>query len=130
MTIHTDLEQAFQEADVIVLLDEWWSDVHCDTENENEEEKKKRKVKGISDRYREYGQLIDTKANKEVKVIVSGDSFINLRCSLLLDNARSIDSRQFVTTTTQLENEARAIIAKKLQVRTSGRYCKSPHSIW
>ncbi|XP_038574952.1 putative malate dehydrogenase 1B isoform X2 [Micropterus salmoides] len=119
VTIHTDLEQAFQEADVIVLLDEWWSDVHCDTENENEEEKKKRKVKGISDRYREYGQLIDTKANKEVKVIVSGDSFINLRCSLLLDNARSIDSRQFVTTTTQLENEARAIIAKKLQVRTS-----------
>ncbi|XP_044043983.1 putative malate dehydrogenase 1B isoform X2 [Siniperca chuatsi] len=118
VTIHTDLEQAFQEADVILLLDEWWSD-DSDTENENEEEKKKKKVKGISDRYREYGQLIDTRANKEVKVIVSGDSFVNLRCSLLLDKARSIDSHQFVTMATQLENEARAIIAKKLKVRSS-----------
>ncbi|XP_073318727.1 putative malate dehydrogenase 1B [Pagrus major] len=116
VTIHTDLGQAFQEADVILLLDECWSD---GTKNENEEEKKKKTVKGISDRYREYGRLIDTRANKEVKVIVSGDSFVNLRCSLLLDSARSIDSHQFVTMATQLENEARAIIAKKLKVKTS-----------
>ncbi|XP_070786927.1 putative malate dehydrogenase 1B [Enoplosus armatus] len=115
VTIHTDLEQAFQEADVILLLDEWWSG---DSETEDEEEKKK-KVKGISDRYREYGQLIDTRANKEVKVIVSGDSFVNLRCSLLLDNAHSVDNHQFVSMATQLENEARAVIAKKLKVRTS-----------
>ncbi|XP_068446421.1 putative malate dehydrogenase 1B isoform X2 [Clinocottus analis] len=74
VTIHTDLKQAFQEADIILLLDEWWSD-ECDEE--------KRKVKGISDRYREYGQLMDTRANKEV------------------------------------ENEAKAILAKKLRVRPS-----------
>lgn len=117
MTIHTDLEQAFREADVIVLLDEGWSE---DSDRGNEEEVKKKTVKGISDRYREYGQLIDTMANKDVKVIVSGDSFVNLRCSLLLDNVHSIDSHQFVTVATQLENEAKAIVAKKLKVRTSG----------
>ncbi|XP_051284206.1 putative malate dehydrogenase 1B [Dicentrarchus labrax] len=117
VTIQTDLGQAFQGADVILLLDECWSD-DSDTENEDEEKKKKR-VKGISDRYREYGQLIDSRANKEVKVIVSGDSCANLRCSLLLDNARSIDSHQFITMATQLENEARAVIAKKLKVKTS-----------
>ncbi|XP_078099583.1 putative malate dehydrogenase 1B [Sander vitreus] len=116
VTIHTDLEQAFREADVILLLDEGWSE---DSDRENEEEVKKKTVKGISDRYREYGQLIDTMANKDVKVIVSGDSFVNLRCSLLLDNAHSIDSHQFVTVATQLENEAKAIVAKKLKVRTS-----------
>ncbi|KAM9334300.1 putative malate dehydrogenase 1B [Symphorus nematophorus] len=116
VTIHTDLEQAFQEAAVILLLDECWSD---DTESEDEEEQKKKKVKEMSDRYREYGQLIDTRANKEVKVIVSADSFVNLRCSILLDNARSIDSCQFVAMATQLENEARAIIARKLKVKTS-----------
>lgn len=120
MAIHTDLEQAFQEADIILLLDEWWSD---DTENDDEEEKK-RQVKEISDRYAEYGRLIDTRAKKEVKVIVSGSSFVNLRCSLLLSNASSIDSRHFVTMATQLENEARAIMAKKLKVRTSGSCCK------
>ncbi|KAM8904094.1 putative malate dehydrogenase 1B isoform 2-T2 [Spinachia spinachia] len=112
VTIHTDLDQAFQEADVILLLDEWWSD-------DSDEEQRKKKVKGMSDRYIEYGQLIDRRANKEVKVIVSADSFANLRCSLLLDNARSVDSHQFVTMATQLENEAKAIIAKKLKVRIS-----------
>ncbi|KAF3857218.1 hypothetical protein F7725_009077 [Dissostichus mawsoni] len=114
VTIHTDLEQAFKEADVILLQDECWSD-----DSDTEDEEMKKKVKRISDRYREYGQLIDTRANREVKVIVSGDSFVNLRCSLLLDNVNLIDSNQFVTVATQLENEARAIIARKLKVRTS-----------
>uniref|UniRef100_A0A665TFS0 Malate dehydrogenase 1B, NAD (soluble) n=1 Tax=Echeneis naucrates TaxID=173247 RepID=A0A665TFS0_ECHNA len=115
--IYTDLEQAFHEADVILLLDESLSDGN-NTENESKEEKKK-KIKNISDRYREYGQLIDSRANKEVKVIVSGDSFVNLRCSLLVDYIHSIDRNQFVTMATQLENEAKAIIAKKLRVKPS-----------
>uniref|UniRef100_A0A3Q3GT77 Malate dehydrogenase 1B, NAD (soluble) n=1 Tax=Labrus bergylta TaxID=56723 RepID=A0A3Q3GT77_9LABR len=82
--------------------------------HQNEE---KKNFTTISGRYREYGQLIDTRANKKVKVIVSGDSFVNLRCSLLLDNAHSVDSGRFVAMATQLENEARAAIAKKLKVR-------------
>lgn len=117
MTIHTDLEEAFHKADVIILLDEMWCD---DSDTEDEEEKKKKNVQAISERYRKYGPLIDTRANKEVKVIVSGDSLANLRCSLLLDNIHSIESRQFVTVATQLQNEARAIVAKTLKVRSSG----------
>lgn len=119
VTVHTDLEEAFREADVIVLLDEWESD-----DRDEEEEKDGRTAQEVSDRYREYGKLIDTRAKKEVKVIVSGDSFVNLRCSLLVDNAQSIDSSQFVTMATQLENEARTIIAKKLGVKASGSLCK------
>ena len=84
----------------------------------------------MSDRYREYGQLIDARASKEVKVIVSGDSFAHLRCSLLLDNARRIDSHQFVTMATQLENEARAVLAKKLKVKTSGSFYELSSSLW
>ncbi|XP_026157666.1 putative malate dehydrogenase 1B isoform X2 [Mastacembelus armatus] len=118
VTIHTDLKQAFQEADVIILLDDWWRD-GSDSERRNRNEAEKKKVKDISERYREYGQLIDARANKEVKVIVSGDAFVNLKCSILVDNARSIDFHHFVTMATQLENEARAIIAKKLKVRAS-----------
>ncbi|KAM6958561.1 putative malate dehydrogenase 1B [Tautogolabrus adspersus] len=114
VTTHTDLKEAFKAADVILLLEEWW----CNDGDEENEEKRNILTK-ISDRYPEYGQLIDARANKKVKVIVSGDSFVNLRCSLLLDNARSIDSGRFVTMATQLENEARAMIAKKLKVRTA-----------
>lgn len=88
-------------------------------------------MKGVSARYREYGHLIDTRASKEVKVIVSGDSFVNLRCSLLLDDTHSIASHRYVAVATQLENEARAVVARKLKVRTSGSCGKlSPIHFW
>ena len=115
VTIHTDLDQAFQDADVILLLDDFKTD-----EKNNSDKEKKERVREISERYRDYGHLIDTRANKQVKAIVSGDSFVNLRCALLADTARSIDSHQFVAPATQLENQARAIIAKKMKVRSSG----------
>ncbi|KAM9836063.1 putative malate dehydrogenase 1B [Aulostomus maculatus] len=107
MTLHTDLKQAFREADVILLLDECWSDGN----RINNEETKTL--------YTEYARLIDLRANREVKVIVSGGSFVNLRCSLLLNNACSVDSHRFVAVATQLENQARAVLAKKLKVITS-----------
>lgn len=118
VTIHTNLEQAFQKADVIILLDEPW----CDDITTKDDRELKRKVDAISERYREYGRLIDTQTKEEVKVIVSGESFVNLRCSLLLDNTHSIHSHQIVALATQLENEARAIVAKKLNVRPAGSY--------
>lgn len=110
VTLHTDLERAFQEADVVLLLD--------DFSLRTEEEEKT--AKEMSGRYGKYGQLIDERASKRVKVIVSGESS-NLRCSLLAGNARSINSSRFVVATaTQLEDEARAIIAKEMEVRPSG----------
>lgn len=119
MTVHADTEQAFQRADIVILLDEWRSD-YSNPEDEEEEEKKKI-VKRISDRYREYGRLIDEGASKEVRVIVATDLYVNLGCSLLLESAPSIGSGQVVAVATQLENEARATIARKLDVKTSGR---------
>ncbi|XP_034533869.1 putative malate dehydrogenase 1B isoform X2 [Notolabrus celidotus] len=110
VTTHTDLEEAFKEADVILLLNE---------PEEGEVESKEENKFKVLERYREYGRLIDTRANKDVKVIVSGDSFINLRCSLLLENAHSIDSSSFLSIATRLENEARAVVAQKLKVRTA-----------
>ncbi|XP_005450127.1 putative malate dehydrogenase 1B isoform X3 [Oreochromis niloticus] len=114
VTTDTDLERAFRKADVILLLD----DGGHDGENEGEEVKKK-KVNVISERYKEYGQLIDATAKETVKVIVSGDSFLNLRCSLLVDSARSIDSHQFMAAAAQLENEAKAVLGKKMRMRPS-----------
>lgn len=112
VTVHTDLDQAFLEADVILLLDEW----HCDGSDTEEE-----KINKVSERYREYGQLIDARANKEANVIVTGSSFVNLRCTLLVEHAHVIDSHKFVAVATELENEAKAVLANKLKVRASGR---------
>uniref|UniRef100_A0A672YV85 Malate dehydrogenase 1B, NAD (soluble) n=1 Tax=Sphaeramia orbicularis TaxID=375764 RepID=A0A672YV85_9TELE len=87
-------------------------------DGENEEEKKNM-IKSITECYKEYGRLINERAKKVVKVMVSGDSFVNLKCSLLLENASSINCCCFVAAATQLENEARVVIAKKLNVTTS-----------
>lgn len=119
MTVHTDPQQAFREADVIVLLDDTNGGRRGEGEEEEEE---KQEVKSVCNRYREFSRLIDAKANKQVKVIVSGDFHVNLRCSLLLEGAHSIDSHQFVAVATQLENEARSVVAEKLGVRPTGIY--------
>ncbi|XP_076021556.1 putative malate dehydrogenase 1B [Genypterus blacodes] len=119
VTVHTRLEEAFLHAHVILLLDERWTN-GCDGEEEEGEEKKRMKrMKRMAAQYREYAQLIDARADREVKVIVAGDLFVNLRCSLLLENAPSICSSRFVAMATQLEYEAMAIIAEELLVRTS-----------
>ncbi|XP_019733933.1 putative malate dehydrogenase 1B isoform X2 [Hippocampus comes] len=113
VTIHTDLKDAFQKAEIILLLDDHWSGVNDDTDVQQQQT-----IKALAALYTEYGRLIEARANGDVKVIVSGGSLVNLRCSLLL-KACSLDSRRFVAVATQLENEARAAIANKLRVRTS-----------
>ncbi|XP_037135356.1 putative malate dehydrogenase 1B [Syngnathus acus] len=113
VTIHTDLEEAFRKAEIILLLDDCLSE-----DNDAEDVQQGEKIKAVADLYTEYGRLIETRAKRDVKVIVSGRALLNLRCSFLL-KACSIDSRRFVAVATQLENEARAAIAKKLKVRTS-----------
>lgn len=118
--VHTEVQQAFQKADIVILLDDATSDCSVLEEENDEDDVEKRKVRSISVRYREYGRMIDKDASKEVKVIVAPDSHANLGCSLMLENAPSVNSSRFVAVSTQLENEARAVIAKKLGVRTSG----------
>uniref|UniRef100_A0A3P9I1G6 Malate dehydrogenase 1B, NAD (soluble) n=1 Tax=Oryzias latipes TaxID=8090 RepID=A0A3P9I1G6_ORYLA len=89
--------------------------------DENEEELQRLREEtqslALSIFQRKFSRLIDAQANKQVKVIVSGDSHVNLRCALLVEGAHSIDSHQFVAVATQLENEARAVVAEKLGVR-------------
>lgn len=118
--VHSDVRRAFQKADIVILLDDTSSDSGGLEEDDDEEDVEERKVRRISERYREYGRMIDEGASKEVKVIVALDSYANLACSLLLENAPTVDSSRFVVVSTQLENEARAVIAKKLDVKTSG----------
>ncbi|XP_060922883.1 putative malate dehydrogenase 1B [Limanda limanda] len=128
VTIHTDLELAFQGADVVLLLDENWASLSVsgeewsndsDAESVDEPENREKKMTVITDIYNEYGKLINSRANEEVKVIVAGDSFVNLRCSLLLDKAERIETHRFVAMATHLENEARSILSKKLKVMPS-----------
>ncbi|XP_071183952.1 putative malate dehydrogenase 1B [Salvelinus alpinus] len=77
------------------------------------------KVRKVSERYQQYGRLIDERVHINVAVIVAVNSLVNLKCSLLLENAPSVDSGRFVGMATQQEYEARAHIAQKLSVKTA-----------
>ncbi|XP_038853209.1 putative malate dehydrogenase 1B [Salvelinus namaycush] len=115
VTVYIALHQAFQQAHFIILLDESWPE---DREGGGEDEEES-KVRKVSERYQQYGRLIDERVHINVAVIVAGNSLVNLKCSLLLENAPSVDSGHFVGMATQQEYEARVHIAQKLSVKTA-----------
>ncbi|KAM6945669.1 putative malate dehydrogenase 1B [Aplochiton taeniatus] len=123
VTVHTDLGKAFEQAQVILLLDDSWSDDEQHSVNTEgvEEEARQRafRLKMVAERYHAYGRLINARALKDVRVVVAGDSFVSLKCCLLLEGAPSIPSHHFVAMATQLEYEARAHVAQKLSVKTA-----------
>ncbi|XP_066543423.1 putative malate dehydrogenase 1B isoform X2 [Amia ocellicauda] len=111
VNVHTDLTQAFLHADVVIVLD--------DVQPEEEPVPRESAIKEISERCRCYGQLIDAHSRKGVRVIVAGDSFVNLKCYTLQQNSPSVSKHQFVAVAAQLENEARSELAKKLNVNSA-----------
>lgn len=109
VTVHSDLSQAFQSADFIILLDD-------QGQNEDMEQRLSQVVR----RFTQYGCLIEDNAHKDLRVLVAGDACVNLKCSLLIENTPSVDPRRFVATATQLEGEARTQLAMQLSVKSQG----------
>ncbi|KAK3530005.1 hypothetical protein QTP86_009395 [Hemibagrus guttatus] len=107
VTVHSDLNQAFQSADLIVLLDD----------GEPNEEPEQR-LSRVVERFYQYGRLIEDNAHKDLRVLVAGDVFVNLKCGLLIENVPSVDPRRFVAMATQLEGEARTQLALQLSVKS------------
>ncbi|XP_051983465.1 putative malate dehydrogenase 1B [Xyrauchen texanus] len=114
VTVHLEQTQAFQEAHLIIFLD----DLLPECKSNDEQDDKDHMVSWVTRNFCCYGQLIEANAQKDVRVMVAGDSFLNLKCSLLIENAPSIDPHNFVAMATQLEYEARAQLAQKLSVKT------------
>ncbi|KAK6483213.1 putative malate dehydrogenase 1B [Huso huso] len=104
VTVHADLNDAFMNAGVIIVLDEV-------------------KQEELSNTCKEYGHLIDSNAHSDVRVVVAGNSYVNLKCYLIMQSAPSIATCNFVAVATHLENIARSQLAKKLNVTTSEVKC-------
>lgn len=115
VTIHSDGTQAFKQAHFIIFLDDPLS-----KRDSNDEQDEHHTVSRVAERFRCYGHLIETNARKDVRVLVAGDVFINLKCTLLIENVPSVDPRNFVAMATQLECEAKAQLARKLLVKAAG----------
>ncbi|KAI4886794.1 hypothetical protein NFI96_000950 [Prochilodus magdalenae] len=113
VTIHCDLTQAFQSAELIIFLEEWPSNP------ERKQDDEEQMVTQVTERFDRYSHLIEANAQRDVRVMVAGDTYVNLKCSLLIENASSVDPSRFVAMATQMEYEARAQLAEKLSVKTS-----------
>ncbi|XP_055494785.1 putative malate dehydrogenase 1B [Leucoraja erinacea] len=109
VSAQNSLRKAFMDADIIIILD----DIALD-ENQPIEDS----YKDIVNLYQDIGVRIDTFAKSGVRVIVAGDHVLNLKIHNLLQGAFSIDHNNIIALSTQLEGEAKALLARKLKVNT------------
>nr|XP_056717186.1 putative malate dehydrogenase 1B [Euleptes europaea] len=110
VSMHTDLDGAFLQADVIVLLDDILQETIPTLED---------CIQQVTSQCQVYGPLIDKNAKSDVKVVVMGRTFSNLKTLMLIRNAPSINPRNIVTVAV-LECEAKVMLARKLNMHSAG----------
>uniref|UniRef100_A0A8D2LZ02 Putative malate dehydrogenase 1B n=1 Tax=Varanus komodoensis TaxID=61221 RepID=A0A8D2LZ02_VARKO len=111
VSFHTELDEVFLDADVIILLD----DILQETIPTIEE-----CIRQVTDQCEIYGPLIKKNAKSDVKIIVIGKTFVNLKALMLMRHAPSVNRRNIVTLAMLLESEAKAMLARKLQMHPAG----------
>ncbi|KAF7243683.1 putative malate dehydrogenase 1B [Varanus komodoensis] len=112
VSFHTELDEVFLDADVIILLD----DILQETIPTIEE-----CIRQVTDQCEIYGPLIKKNAKSDVKIIVIGKTFVNLKALMLMRHAPSVNRRNIVTLAMLLESEAKAMLARKLQMHPAGK---------
>ncbi|XP_072473484.1 putative malate dehydrogenase 1B isoform X1 [Notamacropus eugenii] len=110
ISVCTVIEEAFLGAEVIIILND---------DIDNESESLENRIKARLPLCQSFGFLIEKNAHQSVKVIVAGKTFLNLTTSLLITYAPSINPRNIIALATVVENEAKAILARKLKTTAS-----------
>ncbi|XP_039208808.1 putative malate dehydrogenase 1B isoform X2 [Crotalus tigris] len=111
VTLHTELEEIFLDADIIILFDDILQETiptleHC--------------IHQVTNQCKTYGPLIEQNAKSNVKIIVMGKTFTNLKSLMLMTYAPSINPRNIITLAMLLESEAKAMVARKMQMHPAG----------
>ncbi|XP_061463782.1 putative malate dehydrogenase 1B isoform X2 [Rhineura floridana] len=111
VSLHIELDEAFFEADVIILLDDILQETIPSVED---------CIHQVTNQCEIYGPLIEKNAKSSVKVVVMGKTFANLKALMLMTHAPSINPQNIVTVTMLLESEAKAMLARKLHMHPAG----------
>ncbi|XP_063093420.1 putative malate dehydrogenase 1B isoform X2 [Cavia porcellus] len=101
----TRAEDAFRGARAVVMLDE---PAACEVSGVEE------CLRHAAARCRDYAGLLERNAHGEVRVLVAGKSFVNLRAALLQRFAPSL-ARNVVAVALGVEGQAKAVLARKLR---------------
>ncbi|XP_032134364.1 putative malate dehydrogenase 1B isoform X1 [Sapajus apella] len=109
VSICTMVEEAFRQAQVIVVLDDT-----TDKEVFTLEDCLRSRVPLC----RLYGDLIEKNADESVRVIVGGKTFVNLKTVLLMRYAPRI-AHSIIAVALGVEGEAKAVLARKLKTTPS-----------
>uniref|UniRef100_A0A8D0E436 Putative malate dehydrogenase 1B n=2 Tax=Salvator merianae TaxID=96440 RepID=A0A8D0E436_SALMN len=111
VSLHTNLDEAFLEADVIILLDDILQDTIPTIED---------CIRQVTNQCETYGSLIEKNAKSSAKVIVMGKTFTNLKALMLMAHAPSINPHNIVTIAMLLESEAKAMLGRKMKMHPAG----------
>ncbi|XP_008586646.1 PREDICTED: putative malate dehydrogenase 1B isoform X1 [Galeopterus variegatus] len=117
VSICTNVEEAFRQAHVVVILDDT-----TEQEVHTLEDCLRRRVPLC----RLYGGLIEKNAHASVRVIVGGKTFVNLKTILLMTYAPNV-AHNIIAVALGVEGEAKAALARKLKTSPS---CIKDVIIW
>lgn len=109
ISICTQVEDAFRQAHVIIILDE-----NTDGEVYSLEDCIRSRLPPC----RLYGYLIEKNAHDSVRVIVGGKTFVNLKTFLLMRYAPNV-AHNIIAVALGVEGQARAALARKLRTTPS-----------
>ncbi|XP_069471674.1 putative malate dehydrogenase 1B [Ambystoma mexicanum] len=110
ITMETFSDDTFLLADVIIVLDDFPEQENLSSED---------RVRQAAEKCKDYGSLIGCNANEGVKVLVAGSTFVNLKALVILSQLPCELHRNVVALALQLEYEAKAQLAKKLNVNAA-----------
>ncbi|XP_063424072.1 putative malate dehydrogenase 1B [Mytilus trossulus] len=111
VSVTSDTKDAFKNCSAIVLLDDLI---------QNPEEDKSAWIKRNSSHFSAYAKVINDAALKNVKVLHTGNGPVNMNTYMMIQNAPNIPRQNFVGLSRRIENNAKAVVAERLKVNTSG----------
>lgn len=111
ISITSDVKKAFRNCSAIVLLDDLI---------QKPDEDKASWIKRNTSHFVAYAKVINEVAQKNVKVLLTGNGPINMNTYMMIQNAPNIPRQNFVGLSRRVENNAKAVVAERLKVNTNG----------
>ncbi|KAM6307352.1 putative malate dehydrogenase 1B [Aegotheles albertisi] len=109
---HTEIEEAFVQADIIIVLD----DVLLNLEVQSLENC----IREVSEICQVYAPLIEKNAKSGVRIISAGKTFVNLKAMMIMTYGPTLKPENVIAVASSWESAAKAMLARKLNMNTGG----------
>ncbi|XP_032301715.1 putative malate dehydrogenase 1B [Coturnix japonica] len=111
---HTELDKAFIQADVIIVLD--------DILPKRDTQTLENCIITVCEICKVYAPLIENNAKSGVRIISTGKTFVNLKAMMIITYGPSIKPENVIAVATSWESAAKAMVARKQNMNPAGKY--------